>query len=269
MKKTIKSYLPVFPGFYNTIFECYVDEDNYDSEAEHYGYKPGEVPEDAFRVRYDDYREDVSRKVTGILSDRLCAAIPGLEKIEFENLYSPREYNFKNDSIDVAYYFSDYEAFRRFWIGFVTENTAVWKQHLEKNCKSRSGFTSFYPHTPFEWAEDTDNFKDLSDPVRLGLMLECLCSTLDDCACEYLWGECEIHGSSYIDFRLPAKKDLPGSVREKLDGLDRWLSLAGKLHSLYQKVRPKYARRAEQHLASAFKRAEKEKRDILELCIED
>src|SRR5690606_40790495 len=93
--KTIKSYLPVFNGFYNTWFEPDYAEINIMEEYENLGFED-------FEFDYKDYRNRVSEACVGAVENQLKDLFD--ISIEFEGVYSPREYNFTNDYINVIYY---------------------------------------------------------------------------------------------------------------------------------------------------------------------
>jgi hypothetical protein len=78
----IKSYLPVFTGFYNTIFQCDC-EDEYIEEGKTY---------DDYQWNHKDFHDRVAKAcVTSIelaIKDELGYDI----KVSFDNLYSPKFY---------------------------------------------------------------------------------------------------------------------------------------------------------------------------------
>lgn len=181
MLHTIKSYLPIFTGFYGTFFE------------------PNEEPliEDGYT--YDDYKWDnegyekeIGQRCTYTVNDWLKEM--GLQMVlKFDGIHSLREYNFTNDSINVDYVVSDYclAKIRT----FLRNNKPVFEQYLKDNFTSYSGFCSFYSNDFNDWlASDWIN-----DFVRFGAILEFILSTDSDYGEENLYYACE---DIYIDGEL-------------------------------------------------------------------
>jgi hypothetical protein len=145
---TITGDLPVFPGFYGTLFEG--DED-YELEnlSEEHGFK---VTRDDVEWDYDTYRKEVAESVTAKI-ERVINSEFGLSvSIEFKGIDSPREYNFRNDTIDVELTMSeeDYHTVMR----IITDNREGMEKHLSDHFASRSGFLSFWDHDWESWMGD-------------------------------------------------------------------------------------------------------------------
>lgn len=134
----IKTWLPVFPGFYGTNFEP--DEE---SVIEH-PYKF-----DDYDFFYDDYQKDCSKECVNAIQAKLKEL--GFNcKVVFEQLRSPREYNFSNDAIDVTFKIS--ESFIKKLKKYCTENVGDFDEYLERY-KSCSGFISHYSHMFTDWLD--------------------------------------------------------------------------------------------------------------------
>lgn len=90
MKKVIESYLPIFKGFYGSIFECDCEENEIENGKRY----------DDYTFEYDDYRNRVGNAcVTAIGKELTLFNIT----VEFQAIYSPKYYNYSNDTINVAY----------------------------------------------------------------------------------------------------------------------------------------------------------------------
>ena len=142
--KTIETWLPVFPGFYNTIFEP--DEtseiDYINSERVNKGLC--ELEFDAIKFDYEQYENDIAESccdyIESLLSDKF------IKKLKFQKIRSPREYNFINDSVDIE-------------ITLTTENIKniekYLSDHLELFAKyiytSYDGFWSHYSNDVDSW----------------------------------------------------------------------------------------------------------------------
>jgi hypothetical protein len=136
-----ETFLPIFPGFYGSIFES-DDDDALDCIKED---NPGmEIDWDDIEWDYDEYQQEMSIKcceaIEGLLEGELGLKI----KIKYEKLVSPREYNFKNDTINVNMTFTK-ATYKRVRI-LLMENKEALEEYLTENFKSRSGFMSFYDH---------------------------------------------------------------------------------------------------------------------------
>lgn len=138
--KNIESYLPVFNGFYNTIFEA--DEER---EIE----SPFKF--DDYTFDYSDYQQRVSKKCCNAIENKLKdikVDFAGIS-IKYQTLSSPKEYNFTNDAIHVAYKL-DTKA-----VNAVNEYLNATKEAFEKyvldRYTSRSGFSSFWSNDANVW----------------------------------------------------------------------------------------------------------------------
>lgn len=138
MKTIIESFLPVFQGFYGTIFE-------YDSEEN--DIEEGKTYED-YNWFYTEYHQRVAKACVNPIEDQLKDLDLGIT-IEFQSLYSPREYNFSNDQINVAYTLEK-ESFQKV-LDYLNENKEDFTQHIKDNFSSCSGFISFYSNDVDVW----------------------------------------------------------------------------------------------------------------------
>lgn len=140
--KTIKTYLPLFSGFYGTIWES--DESDFCSE--------NDCKIDDLVVDYDAYNKDV---VLGIC-DFVKSNCPFIISITFENICSPKFYNFENDSANVTI-----EIKKREFKKYLNDNKEELNTYLKERYTSRDGFLSSYGNSFEEWQEDTNNFTNL------------------------------------------------------------------------------------------------------------
>lgn len=172
--KTIKTFLPIFTGFYSTIFEP-DGEDNEISDINSQR-KAKNLPEIEFNdcnFNYDEYQKDISIAVTNYIEKEL-KDINVLSKINFEALSSPKEYNFSNDSINIEIELTkdNIEVIKK----IISDNLDEYKQYLKDNYTSYDGFISFHPNTFKGWFEITKGFNDYSDKGHyLGSVLEFIC----------------------------------------------------------------------------------------------
>ncbi len=95
----VETFLPCFPGFYETQFEF----ENEDQELEYINEKRAEIGlkpigYDDVEWSYHDYHIEVCKKAVWYIETKLNEL--GIEcKMTFKKLQSPREYNFETDMI--------------------------------------------------------------------------------------------------------------------------------------------------------------------------
>jgi hypothetical protein len=164
-----QTYLPVFPGFYGTYFE--IDESNemdqINTERAFNNLDPLDFEDLDFD--YEGYKNDVCkasiRYIENLLSD-----LNIVKKIEFEKLYSPREYNFENDSIYV-----EIEFFPENLSKYINEHFDSFKKYIKDRYTSYDGFLSYHSNDAEDWKYDTENFTEFSGFHKLGSCLEFVC----------------------------------------------------------------------------------------------
>ena len=148
----VESYLPIFPGFYNTLFQA--DEERVIEEP----YKFDDFD-------YKTYEKEVGEKATEVVEEWLEDFNI---KVKFQSVSSPREYNFANDSIHVEYILAK-DSMKKI-LDYLKEHREEFEQDLKDRYTSRSGFMSFHSTEADEWITDLKSGKDLSH--KLGSVLE-------------------------------------------------------------------------------------------------
>jgi len=190
--KTIESYLPIFQGFYGTYFAPDCDIQVCEDEGVLYT----DIVFD-----YEDYRKRVG--IACISSIENYLKHDGFTiKILFDGIYSPKEYNFTNDSINCTYKVSEKD-FKKL-VEYLKSNLKEFKEFLEENYSGYSGFVSFYSTDSKKWLneylkEDSDSFTNVFSGI-LRFYLENEGYTVDDMLSET---DNEI---SHIDYALSDKK---------------------------------------------------------------
>jgi hypothetical protein len=136
----IESFLPVFNGFYGTIFEpC---EDLIIEEPYNY---------DDYEFEYMDYRLKVSKLCTFAIEIKLKEI--GIDiAIKFQDVFSPREYNFTNDSINVQYKLT--AKTNKQILDYLANNQTKFAEYINDHFTSRSGFISFYSNDANVWLNE-------------------------------------------------------------------------------------------------------------------
>ena len=100
--KKIESYLPLFDGFYNTLFEYDREEDDIQSYNDEYGT---DFDYEDFDWNYAERHNRISEQICGIVENLLSDEMLEMT-INFQKLVSPKYYNFENDSINCEYVIS-------------------------------------------------------------------------------------------------------------------------------------------------------------------
>ena len=164
----VGSWLPLFPGFYETWCDY---DDSRAIEDLYYQIDEKELSE----LEKDELKELVSNELWSgdaiyedvklwefQIAENFIELIKSeltpkfLLNVEFEEIKSPKEYNFVTDSINCKYTLSE-ENIQNVK-DFINENWSDWKKYLEKHYKSRSGFSSYYSYWP-----ESEDWKDISE----------------------------------------------------------------------------------------------------------
>jgi hypothetical protein len=144
---TIKSFLPVFPGFYSTLFEYNNEEFDLENIEEDTGksYTWDEVNFD-----YAEYHNRVAEACVEAIEHELKTS--GFDiSLKMEKLVSPQFYNYTNDSIDVEYKMEEHTYYKL--IQFAKDHLDEWETYLEDRYTSRPGFYSHYSTDSIDWFE--------------------------------------------------------------------------------------------------------------------
>jgi hypothetical protein len=91
--------------------------------------------------------------------------------ITFEGVDAPKYYNYRNDSINIEIEIDMKWVY--ILIGQWWENFDIY---IEDNYKSRSGFSSFYPHDASQWL----NYDERGDDHKTGSMLQFILTCEDE-----------------------------------------------------------------------------------------
>jgi len=173
IKQKIKTFCPVFTGFYNSIWQY--QEDNEINEINEERKKSGLVGEitfDNLEIDYRQYEADISEKICEAVKNELGEYI---EEINFERVVSPKEYNFVNDSI-YCEIIPKIDAIKK----FIYNNKKEYIEYLKNKYSSYDGFISAYSNKFETWEEKTNNFNDLGiNGHCLGSILEFIAGQLD------------------------------------------------------------------------------------------
>lgn len=141
-----------FDGFYNSYIDIseYIDDELLS-------------PEEQERINWAKTEANVSKAYLDLWKDKNSEILKELEiEIEFKQVDSPREYNFRTDELVCMVKFN----FDNLKTKFIakTENDKNFAEFISGNYKSYSGFCSFYSHDSRDWLGEyleEDNFDNI------------------------------------------------------------------------------------------------------------
>jgi len=161
----VETYCPCFEGFYETLLDSLTDdiiEDNYlfnDSSSVDDKILEFINNEAWEHVDYKYFYLQISKKVIDFYNDyfkseKLCI------KFKFQSLYSPKEYNFHTDSINIKVLFT-FE-FIDLLNDYIHKNIDKFKIFIEDRYTSCSGFVSSYSNNHNDWLNylNKENLQD-------------------------------------------------------------------------------------------------------------
>lgn len=230
--KKYETFLPVFPGFYGTIFEPNEsDEIDYINEVRQ---EAGLERVDDYSIEFDypQYYENVAKECCDFLSDNL-ARLGFVSKITKECVVSPREYNFRNDSINIVVEMDLKN--RKAIQTYIFAHRKEFQAYLKESYTSCSGFISRYSNLFEDWSDETGKFHDFKNPGHyLGAVLQFICEQedIDDESMYYAAVETRVECVDY-DFETTKMKcekcgEWYSMRREYLAQVERDTILLGK-----------------------------------------
>lgn len=160
--KKFKTYAPAFTGFYETTWD--IDTDDYrDTDGNVVEY-------DRLIIDFDGYKNEVGRRYCQELPDLFPAGMVGT--IEYENIWSPREYNFKTNSINCTVEVDTDKLSK-----FLEDEWRAFKAYIKEGYTSYDGFISWHSNDAEEWKKETQGFTEFSDEAhKLGDILNFILS---------------------------------------------------------------------------------------------
>lgn len=171
--KKYETFLPVFPGFYGTIFESEeeaeidrINEDRSDARLE-------KIDDGSIEFDEDGYRRAIAAKCCNFLSKKL-QELNLAQEIFFQAISSPREYNFANDSINISVGLTvkNRKAIQAYVLGHRKE----FQEFLKGRYTACSGFIPRYSNLLLDWSDETGKFYKFENPGHyLGAVLEFIC----------------------------------------------------------------------------------------------
>ena len=197
----IETWLPVFSGFYGTLWETDHDEEMELEYINDHRKDKGLAPitwDDA-KWDYMGYRQNVCKSFTRYIEGEL-QKLNMVSSVGFQNIVSPREYNFTNDSVNISIELS--EENKRNISKYLNTNKEVFTKYIRDTYTSRSGFMSHYSNNALQWLIDME--ETLTHGHKLGAVLNFILLNEDDememAVYERLKGNgCTLEASNYSE----------------------------------------------------------------------
>ena len=163
--KTIKTHLPLFTGYYNTIFESLLEAYQMQEQG------VDEDSDDAYDLQWDDaitakFTEKIVNEVVALINMELEIACC---LVENEGLRSPKYYNYTNDSINVTLSIDSDKVLE---LAFKTYRTEI-QEIIKKRYSDRPGFLSFHSNKIEDWEIDLRNDFE-NETHKVGAILDML-----------------------------------------------------------------------------------------------
>jgi hypothetical protein len=156
-----KTWLPLFNGFYGTIWESKIDDEveyltervkEQSTESEYEAITDMLYIADEVSHAIDELKKDICISLTDIVKN--CLVKDGYVKdIKMENLVSPKEYNFYNDSINVEITLTENNI--KNIKKFIADHKEQYEKMVKDNYTSYDGFWSMHDNVVTannEWA---------------------------------------------------------------------------------------------------------------------
>lgn len=195
----IESWLPLFSGFYHTIWSPDNEERNEAHYiADEYGYDEADVFECLCDVMdYKAYERDVVEQIAEQVEFELHSE-GYIKELIFEEIKSPRQYNFKNDSANVTFVLTDenVEKIKQTLLEYEDE----FAQFLKGRYTSGPGFISYHSNCVEEWKEELDHYNTLDvDAHKLGSILDFILQNVMEVSEDSLYYVIEVYVGEYYD----------------------------------------------------------------------
>ena len=157
----VGTWLPLFPGYYNTFLEPDETSEIEWYNEEHYT----DFDFDDFIFNYDDYYNTININSCNFV-EGILQKLNLIKSIKFEGMRSPKFYNFSNDAIDIEVEMSPKNMI--FILDYLKEHKIEFSTYLLNHYKSRDGFLSSYSYNFDDWY----NKESLVHSHKLGAILQ-------------------------------------------------------------------------------------------------
>lgn len=157
--KTQETWLPLFTGFYNSIFDesdYYIESEVELTDSEFKEYYPMLIKEgitqEYFKEHFWEYL-DFNKGWNGS-AEYICEGLESLDSadiiksVEYEKVVSPKFYNFSTDSINCKITFDE-----KLLSKYLSDNLDEFTKYIRERYTSYDGFISSYSSDVNEWLD--------------------------------------------------------------------------------------------------------------------
>lgn len=201
----METYAPIFSGFYETAYSFNVDhydvadwlfdENEYnDIQMEFLAELVKRHYDDIVKENYKEYCDDVAKAVCEFLTEKVSEMLNTKVEFEFQSIYSPKYYNYRNDSINVNFN-CDADAFMKNLLEYIKKHLDDFKEYIESNYTSYDGFMSYYSNDVNDWLKNEYNDHEIGSLLEFALR-----SYYDDIETDMIYFSLEnVYACSYIE----------------------------------------------------------------------
>lgn len=170
----VQTFLPVFNGFYNTLFENLIDDATDNAIERHNEDNNNSLNYDNFDFDFITLQNEICKDAVSKIEEKLNEI--GINcTINFETLVSPREYNFSNDSINIEINFKKFSQV----IEILEQNFDSFTQYIKDNYTSCSGFISNHSSYASDWMEDLREDTE-NEAHKVGAVLDFILQEIEE-----------------------------------------------------------------------------------------
>jgi len=157
----IETYLPIFPGFYNSLIDGDFEINDFLNEEN--------LIYEQINFDFESWQKECSFYACNFIEKELKNF--GVLSVEFQELISPKYYNFSTDSINCKI---EIDSKKICW--YIHNNFENFREYIYDNYSNKSGFFSSYSNQVCDWITYTNNFQDFSNNGHyLGSILAFIC----------------------------------------------------------------------------------------------
>lgn len=192
------TYLPCFPGFYGTIYEADIENECEFIQNERTSNGLPEITNwDKVVFDYEGYEDEVATNFVNTIGG-ILKNMNVISNISFQSVYSPREYNFDNDSIyiEIEYTEDNLKTIKN----IIANNSKMFETYIVEKFTSYDGFISFYSNKAADWM---DLSEIMNHQTKAGVILQFICNVYVNNEYEneidffeYLYEQCNANISS-------------------------------------------------------------------------
>jgi hypothetical protein len=144
----IETWLPLFPGFYETLFDGDEDCEMDDINTNRRNKGLPDVEWEKINWDWEGYKTDVTKECVTFVEEKLKELFSARIRLIHEGVYSPKEYNFDNDAVNIKVVLSK-KALFQIKLYLIT-NKVAYSNYLERYT-SYDGFMSFHSNDYDRW----------------------------------------------------------------------------------------------------------------------